>query len=94
MLKQVNIDSPSVYNGKPDLDVFDRWALEVITWVRLTRLTEEIAITMLVKYITGKASTYYMKFVEKQWTITMLFEALLDSFQRSCALPLHGYRFS
>ena len=79
MLKRVKIDSPSVYNGKPDLDVFDRWALEVKPWVRLARLTEEIATTMLVKYVTGKASTYYMRFVagkEKQWTMTTLFEGL------------------
>ena len=79
MLKRVKIDNPSVYNGKPDLDMFDRWALEVKTWVRLTRLTEEIAITMLVKYVTGRASTYYMKFVagkEKEWTVTMVFEGL------------------
>jgi len=79
MLKRIKIDSPSTYNGKPDLDVFDRWALEVKTWIRLTRLTGEIAITILVKYVAGKAGTYYMKFVagkEKDWTITMLFEGL------------------
>ena len=78
-LKRIKIDPPSTYNGKPDLDVFDRWALEVKTWVRLTRLSEEIAITLLNKYVTGKASTYYMKFVagkEKEWSITLIFEGL------------------
>ena len=78
-LKRVKIDPPSVYNGKPDLDVFDRWALEVKTWFSLTRLSEEIAITLLVKYVTGKAGTYYMKFIagkQKEWTMTMVFEGL------------------
>ena len=79
MLKRVKIDSPSVYQGKPDLDVFDRWALEVKTWIRLNRLSEEIAITILNKYLSGKASTYYMKYVagkEKKRTMTMIFEGL------------------
>jgi len=78
-LRRVKIDPPSAYNGKPDLDVFDRWALEVKTWVRLTQLSEEVAITLLNKYVTGKASTYYMKFVagkEKEWSITLIFEGL------------------
>ncbi|KAF9785380.1 hypothetical protein BJ322DRAFT_1020915 [Thelephora terrestris] len=81
MLKRVKIDAPSQYNGKADLDVFDRWAFEVKTWKRLNRLSDEIAITMLNKYVTDKAGVFYMKYVAekaKMWTMTAIFEGLFD----------------
>ena len=81
MLKRVKVDTPSSYNGKADLDVFDRWAFEVTTWKRLNRLSDEIAITMLNKYVTDKAGVFYMKYVAgkaKRWTLTDLFEGLFD----------------
>ena len=43
------------YSSKADLDIFDCWALEVKTWVRLNRLTAEIAITVLNKCVPGRA---------------------------------------
>ena len=81
MLKRVKVEAPGVYTGKPDLDVFNRWAHEVRTWVRLNRLTEKITIAMLNKYVSGKASIYYMKYIagrEKLWTLTTIFEGLFD----------------
>ena len=81
MLKHIKIDAPSTYNGKADLDVFDRWALEVNTWIELNRMPEGIAITLLNKYVTGKASVFYMKYVAgkvTQWTITAIFKGLFD----------------
>ena len=81
MLKRVKVDTPSSYNGRADLDVFDRWAFEVTTWKRLNRLSDEIAITMLNKYVTDKAGVFYMKYVAgkaKRWTLTDLFEGLFD----------------
>ena len=81
ILKQIKIDAPSAYSGKPDLDVFDKWALEVRNWVKLNRLLEWIAITMLNKYVSSKASVFYMKYVvgkEKCWTLTTIFEGLFE----------------
>ena len=81
MLKRVKVDAPSQYNGKADLDVFDRWALEVKTWKSLNKLLEKITITLLNKYVTGKASIFYMKYIAnnvKQWTLRSVFEALFD----------------
>ena len=81
MLKRVKVDSPSTYNGKADLDAFDRWAFEVRTWRRLNKLTEELAVTLLNKYVTKKASVFYMKYVaekERRWTLTTIFEGLFD----------------
>ena len=49
--------------------------------MRLNRLSEEIAITLLNKYVTGKASIYYMKYVAgkvKRWMLTTVFEGLFD----------------
>jgi len=63
----------SSYTGKADLDVFDRWTFEVTTWKRLNRLSDEIAITMLNKYVIDKAGVFYMKYVAgkaKEWTLT------------------------
>lgn len=47
ILKRVKIESPSVYNGKADLDVFDGWATEVKDWLDLNQVPEDVAITLL-----------------------------------------------
>ena len=81
ILKRVKIDAPSPYNGKADLDVFDKWALEVRTWTRLNKFNEKIVITLLNKYVTGRASIFYMKYVadkERRWTLKAIFEGLFD----------------
>ena len=81
ILKRVKIDAPSPYNGKADLDAFDRWAYEVSTWKRLNRMSEGLAVTMLNKYVTDKAGIFYMKYVagkERRWTMTTIFEGLFD----------------
>ena len=47
--------------------------------MKLNWLSEWIAITMLNKYVLGKASIFYMKYVvgkEKHWTLTTIFEGL------------------
>ena len=81
MLRRIKIDAPKVYDGKADLDAFDRWALEVTTWKRLNRLSDEFVITLLNKYVTDKAGVFYMKYVARkvrQWTLTDVFEGLFD----------------
>ena len=80
-MRRVKIDAPSLYNGKADLDAFDRWAYEVSTWKHLNRMSEGLAVTMLNKYVTDKAGIFYMKYVarkERRWTITTIFEGLFD----------------
>ena len=80
-MKRIKVDSPSTYNGKPDLDAFDRWVFEVRTWKRLNKLMEELAVTPSNKYITEKVSVFYMKYVaekERHWTLTAIFEGLFD----------------
>ena len=81
MLKRVKVDAPKVYDGKADLDAFDCWALEVTTWKKLNRLSDEFVITLLNKYVTDKAGIFYMKYIAKKvkmWTLTEVFEGLFD----------------
>ena len=81
MLKRVKVESPSVYNGKADLDVFDCWTMEVENWAKLNRIKEKIVVTLLNKYITSRASIFYMKYVVrriKDWTLKSIFEGLFN----------------
>ena len=81
MLKRVKVDAPKVYNGKADLDAFDCWALEVTTWKKLNRLSDEFVIMLLNKYVTDKSGIFYMKYIAKKvklWTLTDVFEGLFD----------------
>ena len=69
-LAKHRIEPPSVYDGKPDLAVFDKWTYEVNTWVRLTKYCEPTALNLLVKYTSGTAGEFFMSFIagsEKKW---------------------------
>ena len=55
MLKQIKIDAPSAYSGKLDLDMFDKWALEVQNWVKLNWLSEWIAIVRVFVLLPNKS---------------------------------------
>jgi hypothetical protein len=81
MRKRVKVDSPGVYNGKDDLDAFDKWAVDVKTWKSVNRLSDRFALRIMGKYLSGKAYTFYKKFVYrdlKQWTLKTVFEGLFD----------------
>jgi hypothetical protein len=81
MLKRVKVEAPSQYDGKADLDVFDHWTLEVESWKDLNRLTDHFVITLLNKYLTGKAGVFYMKYVAgfvKTWTLPKIYDALFE----------------
>ena len=49
--------------------------------MRINRLSKWFTVTLLNKYVSEKASVYYMKYVagnEKRWTVTGIFEGLFD----------------
>ena len=80
-LARHKVTPPSVYDGRADLSAFDKWAYEVNNWIRLSKFTDRTAITLLVSYVSGTASVFFMDYIagnEKKWTIRKLYEALFD----------------
>ena len=70
-----------MYDGRPDLAVFDKWTYEVNTWIKMTKYREPTALNLLVKYTTGTAGEFFMSFIagcEDTWSIQEMFEALFD----------------
>ena len=60
---------------------FDKWAHKVDTWVRMMKYWEPTALNLLVKYMSGLASEFFMNYIagnEKKWTLRKLYEALFD----------------
>jgi hypothetical protein len=56
----VRIKPPFVWNGKPDMDTFDHWTYEVDTWIKLTGLTDKVALKLLVNFMSGSARRLFM----------------------------------
>lgn len=49
---------PSVYDGKADLLVFDKWTYEVNNWVRQSKYRDVTALRSLVSYVSGKRVSF------------------------------------
>lgn len=70
-----------VYDGKDDLDIFDQWVYEVDTWKDLYQLGDRQMIQILVQFMSGKASRFFMKHVAMRqcdWTLKSIYKALFE----------------
>ena len=54
---------PSVYDGKADLLVFDKWTYEVNNWVRQSKYRDVTALQSLVSYVSGEAGQFFMDYI-------------------------------
>ena len=80
-LAKQKVDPPGMYDGRPDLAVFDKWTYEVNTWIKMTKYREPTVLNLLVKYITSTAGEFFMSFIagcKDTWSIQEMFEALFD----------------
>ncbi|KAJ7614195.1 hypothetical protein FB45DRAFT_1111374 [Roridomyces roridus] len=79
--KGLEIQTPFVWDGKPELDLFDHWTFTVDQWQQLTGLTDKFAIKLIVNFMSGKASRFFMDHVASdmhKWTIKGIYRALFD----------------
>ncbi|KAJ8594345.1 hypothetical protein M405DRAFT_729875, partial [Rhizopogon salebrosus TDB-379] len=77
----VKIKTPFVWNGRPDLDLFDQWCYEVDTWIILSGLDERYAVRMLVQFLSGLPSRFFMKYIAhapESWKLKNIFLSLFD----------------
>ncbi|KAI0371577.1 hypothetical protein BV20DRAFT_941789, partial [Pilatotrama ljubarskyi] len=80
-LAGVEIKPPFVWDGKPDLDLFDQWTYEVDTWGELNELSDRIILKLMVQFMTGEPGRFFMRHVstrQSEWTVKRLYEALFD----------------
>lgn len=79
--RTVKIKNPCTYDGRADLDLFDQWTYEVDTWRELNGISNRMAVKILVNFMSGKASRFFMKHValrQKDWTLKSIYEALFN----------------
>lgn len=77
----VKLKQPSTWDGRADLDVFDKWTYEVDTWAELSGLDDQLLLKVVVNFMSGKASNYFMKHVstrQRDWTVKLLYESLFN----------------
>ena len=75
----IKLKSPFVWDGKADLDVFDHWIYEVETWRDLHGLDDGLTLKIIVNFLSGKPSKYFMQHVamnQHEWDLPSLYEAL------------------
>lgn len=80
-LARLKVTPPSVYDGKADLAVFDKWTYEVSNWAKLGKYRDETALRMLVSYMSGEAGQFFMSYIagyEAAWTLKTMYESLFD----------------
>ncbi|KAJ7618339.1 hypothetical protein DFH06DRAFT_1342613 [Mycena polygramma] len=81
VLRGVKIKKPFTFDGRADLDLFDQWTYEVDTWREWNGISDKMVIKILVNFMSGKASRFFMKHValrHKDWTLKSIYEALFN----------------
>ncbi|KZV59545.1 hypothetical protein PENSPDRAFT_548460, partial [Peniophora sp. CONT] len=69
------------YDGRINLDTFDKWVYEATTYIELTKTKDSVAVKLAGKWLSGKASRFYMKYVAmstKRWTMKDLFSGIFN----------------
>jgi hypothetical protein len=81
VLHSVKIKKPFTFDGRADLDLFDQWTYEVDTWRNWNGISDKMVIKILVNFMSGEASKFFMKHVvlhQKDWTLKSIYEALFN----------------
>jgi hypothetical protein len=77
----IKLKAPFVWDGKPDMDLFDHWTYEVDTWIELNALNDKLAVKLIVNFMSGTASSFFMKHVstnQKKWSVKDVYGALFE----------------
>ncbi|KAJ7649346.1 hypothetical protein DFH06DRAFT_1331720 [Mycena polygramma] len=77
----VKIKQPFTFDGRADLDVYDQWTYEVDTWREWNGIKDRMAVKIVVNFMSGEASRFFMKHValrQKEWTLKSIYEALFN----------------
>ncbi|KAI0066380.1 hypothetical protein BV25DRAFT_1797254, partial [Artomyces pyxidatus] len=80
-MRDLKVSAPIPWNGRADLDTYDKWVYEVESWRRLTGVDDETALTLMGKFVTNKPSHFYMKYVSKRiadWTVEEFYQAVFN----------------
>jgi hypothetical protein len=77
----IKIKKPFTYDGRADLDVLDQWTYEVDTWRDWNRISDKMVVKILVNFMSGKASQFFMKHIalrQNDWTVKSVYEGLFN----------------
>ncbi|KIJ48105.1 hypothetical protein M422DRAFT_248285 [Sphaerobolus stellatus SS14] len=81
MLSHVKVNTPPTYSGAPNIEILDRWAYAVNGWTEIHALEDKWAVRLVANFLSGKASTFYMRHVapnHSRWTLKELYLGLFD----------------
>ena len=80
-MKGVKINTPFVWNGSPNIDLFDQWVYKVETWAYVYGLPERLVLRLIVQFLSDKPSKFFMKHVApslSKWSLQTLYDALFN----------------
>ena len=66
---------PPLYDGKPDLAVFDAWLFKLVNYMTYWDIDDEAMIRLMVDALEGKALEFYFQHIASKihlWTITKI----------------------
>jgi len=62
-MKGIKIKPAFVWEGQPDLDLFDHWTYKCDTWIELTGLNNKLVLKLMVHFMGSSASKFFMDHV-------------------------------
>ncbi|KAJ3480573.1 hypothetical protein NLI96_g8248 [Meripilus lineatus] len=81
VLSGVKIKPPFVWQGKPDLEIFDQRVYDVDTWLELNGIDDKLALRVVKPFMSGQAAKFFMKHIATEvhkWTMKKLYAALFN----------------
>ncbi|EPS99935.1 hypothetical protein FOMPIDRAFT_1050268 [Fomitopsis schrenkii] len=81
VISGIKLKPPFVWDGKPDLDLFDHWVYEIETWRELHNLDDRVSLKIVVNFMSDRASSFFMQHVamdQRSWNMQLLYKGLFD----------------
>ncbi|KAJ7581639.1 hypothetical protein C8J56DRAFT_1100990 [Mycena floridula] len=80
-LKSTKVKTPTIYDGSPDIKVFDKFCFELDNWRELLDISDSVAVKMASNFLSDKASDFFMDHVARKqhkWNIPKVYDAMFE----------------
>lgn len=68
----LKLSEPSPYDGRPNLDAFEKFVFDTMTWLEMSKWPKRHWMIAIGKFLKGEAATHYMRCAApnlKQWKV-------------------------
>jgi hypothetical protein len=81
MASMVKMEPPQKYDGKPSIDVFEKWLYHVNEYFKYNQLSRTARVRTLPNYLSDKAARWFMDNVAqnpREWTLDSISRAMVN----------------